>query len=320
MNIKAKIYINIIILLLCVMKHSLFSMTQRNAPSLQQQAYNSLCALRNLRESMQTLSTLPQFCQDFSGDINDFVLCNNLEFCRVIMLNFLASTQHYVSILSELSDEEAQNIQHVISEKTLCKKHKLFTAGTDGVLSSLDLLTKEMLSVKRQNVAFSCINANSKILATAQVNSNIIRLWNITDLSEIGFITTQTPTAHIKIIKQLLIVLNTAGDIDFYSLNSGKKLCCLKTGIPGIIDTVSWNKISKIMFVTTTKGRYIISLGDMTMADQLLHNLSINQLVLFAYILQNSKEIVPEKLELDEIFKSLPVIIKSMIQYLFRSA
>ena len=72
------------------------------------------------------------------------------------------------------------------------------------------------------------------------------------------------------------------------------------------------------MFVTTTKGRYIISLGDMIIADKLLHDLGINQLVLFAYILQNSKEIVPENLELDETFNSFPPMIKSMIQYLFR--
>lgn len=320
MKIKSKICVIIIILLLCVMKHSLFSMAQREAPSLQQQAYNRLVDLGNLREAMQTLSTLPHFYQGFSEEINDFVLCNNLAFCRIIMLNFLASTQPCVSILSELSDGEAQNIQHTITEKTLCKEHKLFTAGTDGFLSSLDLITKEIVRVKKQNGAFSCINANSKILATAQINSNIILFWNITDLSEIGCITTQIPTAHIEIIKKLLIVLNTAGDIDFYSLNSGKKLCCLKTGIPGIIVTVSWNKISKMMFVTTTKGRYIISLGDMIMADQLLHNLNINQLILFAHILQNSKKIVPEKLALNETFKSLPVMIKSMVQYLFRPA
>ena len=318
MNIKSKIYIIIIILLVCTMKHSLFPMIQRDTPSLQQQAYNRLCALRNLQESVHTLSTLPQCFQEFSEDINDFVLLNNLEFCRVIMLNFLASTQRHTSIFSDLSDRETQNIQPRLSEKTLCKKHKLFTARTDGVLSSLDLTTKEVLSVKKQDGAFSCMNAKSKILATAQVNSNIIRFWNLRDLSEIGFITTQIPTAHMEIIKHLLIVLNTAGDIDIYSWNSGKKLCCLKTGMSGLIATVSWNKISGAMFVTTTKGRYIISLGDMIIADKLLHNLRINQLVLFAYILQNSKEIVLENLELDETFNSLPQMIKSMIQYLFK--
>lgn len=318
MNIKVKIYIIIITLLLCTENHDLYSMAQKSIPSLQQQTYNRLCALHNLQKLAHTLSTIPQFHQEFSEDITDFVLLNNLEFCRIITLNFLASTQSHASILSILSSREAQSIQPIICEKTLCKEHKLFTACTDGVLNSLDLLTKETLSVKEENRAFSCISAKSKILATAQLNSNIIKLWNVIDLSKVGIISTQIPTAHMEIVNNLLIVLNTAGEIDIYSWNFGKKICSIKTGISGTIITASWNKISGTMFVTTTKGRYIISLGDMIIADKLLHDLGINQLVLFAYILQNSKEIVPENLELDETFNSFPPMIKSMIQYLFR--
>ncbi|MFH1253825.1 MAG: hypothetical protein V1646_00140 [bacterium] len=315
MNIKLKVYI--IMLVLCSTRHSLSPMIQRGTASLQEQAFNQLSDLHNLRETVRILSNLPEFCPDLLVGTNDFVLRNNLAFCRVITLNFLASTQHHVSMLPELSASEMQSIQPGFCQKTLCKNYKFFTANTDGVLSSLDLLTKDKITKRLLNRAFSCINANSEILVTSQVNSNIIQLWNISDLTEVGSISTQVPTAHLEIINNLLVVLNTAGEVDIYSWPFGNKLCHLQTGIQGIIVNISWNKISRMMFVSTTRGRYIISLGDMIMADQLLHDLGINQLILFAYILQNSKEIVPETLELNETFKSFPSTIKSMIQYLF---
>ncbi len=314
MNFKSPIYT--LIPAIFIIMHNLFPMEQKGPRSLQEQAFNKLSDFHNLVESMQSLSTMPSFYPESSLEINDFVLHNNLAFCRVIVLNFLASTKLHASILSELSSVEMQRMQPQIFKKWLCVENKIFTAYTNGTLESFDLFTKNKILRHTPDGAFYCIHATSDFLVTSQINSNTIQIWSISDLTTAGSIQTQVPTAHLEINNNLLIGLDTAGDIDLYSWPFGKKLCHLQTGIQGMLVNVSWNEISQAMFVSTTKARYIISLGDMIAADILLHNLSVNQLILLAYILQNSKEIRLEHLTHTTIFQSFPQIFQSIIQYI----
>lgn len=237
---------------------------------------------------------------------------NNLDL-RTIMLKRLSQSQAWVEILSSDSPQEI----HVSPrEKTFCYKDYLITACKNGKISRLDLNNTDnsIFIHAQQNGEFSCITTKEEILVTAQAHSKEICLWNISDLTPYGTIKTEISTLHVEIIDNLLIALNTAGDIDFYSWNSGLKLCTITTGIYEPIAMAAWNKTSKTLFITTTKVRYKISLGNMIMLDQLLHELSTKQLTLVAYLLQNRKNTIQKNPEIEEDYKTLPQMIRDILR------
>lgn len=291
------------------------NLTCKTVPSLYEQALNKLLDREQISTTIQKLRELHLLACSSNPEVGDHMSGRNLFFIRSFMLRLLSKNERRVL---KIPDSGEQARQLLPQKKGLSTKHLFVTGRTDGILELIDIKTKNRIAkVDTKLRAFSCLTSKSEILATANVDVKKIQLWKICNLELLGEIITLLPTVFMQIVDNVLIVLNSAGCLDFYDLDTKNMLCNLTTGINGNVLEASWDKDQAVLSIKTFSGIYFLSIGDLILFDRLIHNLRVDQMIFLAYIFNEKfntgSAVGMEDQGLLEIFNSMPKEIQAII-------